>query len=92
MRFHSQQLRLEFAALPAWARRPVSWAWQLLMIGTACVVVLDHGAALGRLGVPRRRFTAHVVGGFASAVTGIRRGEASPAPELAGEPASRRLA
>lgn len=92
MRFHSQQLRLEFAGLPPWARLPVSWAWQLLMIGTACVVVLDHGAALVRLGVPRRRFTAHVLRGFASAVTGIRRGESSPVAKRAGEPASQRLA
>jgi hypothetical protein len=87
VRSHSQQLRLEFAALPPWARLPLSWAWQLLVIGTACVVVLDHGAALRGLGAPRRRFTAHVLGGFASTVTSIRHGETSPAPERAGEPA-----
>jgi len=81
VRFHAQQMRREFAALPTWSRRPVCWMWQLLMMGTAGVVVFDHGAALVRLGVPRRRFTAHVLGGFASAVTGIRRDEASSAAE-----------
>jgi hypothetical protein len=53
-------------------------------------VVFDYGAALTRVGVPRRRFTAHVLGGFASTVAGIRRGDARPAPERAGEPVSRR--
>jgi hypothetical protein len=84
VRFHSQQLRLEFAALPRPARLPVCWAWQVLMTGTAGVVVLDHGAALGRLGVPRRKFTAQVLSDFASTVAGIRRGRPSPAP--AGRP------
>jgi hypothetical protein len=87
VRFHSGQLRLEFAMLAPWARLPVSWAWQLLMTGTACVVVLDHGTALRRLGVPRRRFTARVLAGFAAAVTSIRRAETSPALQRAGEPA-----
>ena len=50
VRSHSQQPRPKFAALPPWARLPVSWAWQLLVIGTACVVVPDHGAALRGLG------------------------------------------
>jgi hypothetical protein len=58
VRFHSQQLRLEFAALPPWARLPTSWAWQLL-----------------------------VTGSFASSTTSIRRGETSPPPQQAGEPA-----
>jgi hypothetical protein len=84
--FHSQQLRLEFAALPPWARVPVSWAWVLLMIGTACVVLFDHGAALRRLRMPRRQFTAHVLSGFRSTVTGIRRGN-QPGPGTS-EPAS----
>lgn len=90
VRFHSQQLRLEFAALPPWSRLPVCWVWQLLMMGTAGVVVFDHGAALALVGMPRRRFAAHVLGGFASTVAGIRRGDARPAPERAGEPARRR--
>ena len=67
----------------------VSWAWQLLMIGTACAVAFDHGAALRRLGVPRRQFTAQVLRGFRPAVTSIRRGKTSPAPEQAGEPRGR---
>ncbi|MCW2936437.1 MAG: hypothetical protein JWM19_7399 [Actinomycetia bacterium] len=88
VRFHSQRLGLAFAGLHPAAWLAVSWAWQLLMIGTACAVVVDHGAALRRLGVPRRQFAVHVLGGFSSAVTSIRRGEASPAPEPgpAGEP------
>jgi hypothetical protein len=86
VRFHAQRLRLAFAGLPKAAGLAVSWAWQLLMIGTACAVAFDHGAALRRLGMPRRQFTAQVLGGFRSAVTGIRRGETSPAPEQAGEP------
>lgn len=85
VRFHSQRLRLAFAGLPPAARPAVSWAWQLLMIGTACAVLIDHGAALRRLGVPRRQFTARVLGGFRSTVTSIRRGNTSPAPERAGE-------
>jgi hypothetical protein len=84
VRFHSHRLGLAFAGLPAVARPAVSWAWQLLMIGTACVVVVDHGAALRRLGVPRRQFAADVLGGFRAAVTSISRGEPSPEPE--GEP------
>lgn len=86
VRFHSQQLRLAFAGLPPVARLAVSWAWQLLMLGTACAVIFDHGAALRRLGVPRRQFTAQVLGGFRSAVASIRRGNPSPAPEQADEP------
>jgi hypothetical protein len=86
VRFHSQQLRLAFAGLPPVARLAVSWAWQLLMIGTACAVAFDHGAALRRLGVPRWQFTAHVLRGFRSTVTSIRRDKTSPAPEQAGEP------
>jgi hypothetical protein len=86
VRFHSQQLRRAFADLSPAARLAVSWAWQLLMIGTTCAVLFDHGATLRRLGVPRRRFTARVLGGFRSTVTSIRRGETSPAPERPGEP------
>ena len=58
------------------------------MMGMVCVVVLDHGTALTRLGVARRRFTAHVLGGFPSTVAGIRRGDASPAADRTGGPAS----
>src|SRR5215469_6799687 len=69
MRFHSQQLRPEFAALPPWARLPVSWAWQRLVIGTACVVVLNHGP---RSAGPFPDFVI-VVGPFRGLVT-TRRG------------------
>jgi hypothetical protein len=86
VRFHSQRLGLAVAGLPTVAWLALSWAWQLLMIGTACAVVVDHGAALRRLGVPRRQFVVHLLGGFRSTVTSIRRGESSPAPEPASQP------
>jgi hypothetical protein len=67
------------------ARLAVSWAWQLLIIGTACAVAFEHGAALRRLGVPRRQFTAQVLGGFRSTVTSIRGGKISPEAKREGE-------
>jgi hypothetical protein len=86
VRFHSQRLGLALARLPTVAWLAVSWAWQLLMIGTACAVVVDHGAALRRLGMPRRQFAAHVLGGFRSTLASIRRGQTGPAPEPASQP------
>jgi hypothetical protein len=80
VRFHSQRLGLALAGLPTVAWLAVSCAWQLLMIGTVCTVVVDHGAALRRLGVPRRQFALHVLGGFRSTLTSIRRGQTNPAP------------
>jgi hypothetical protein len=39
--------------------------WRLLLTATAIVVALDHGPALGRLGVSRRRFVLDVAGSAA---------------------------
>lgn len=87
VRFHSQRLRAALAEFGPVTRRAVCWAWQLLMTGTVCVVVIDHGAALRRFGVPRRRFAARVLTGFRAAVTSIRRSRTSPASVPSGEPA-----
>jgi hypothetical protein len=72
VRFHTRQLQLSLARLPAVTRRPVCWAWLLLMTGTAVVVAFDHGAALARYGVGRPAFTGQVLRAFATAVTRIR--------------------
>jgi hypothetical protein len=71
VRFHTQRLQLSFAQLPAATRRPVCWAWLLLMTGTAVTVAFDHGAALARYGVQRGAFTAQVLRAFTT-VTSIR--------------------
>ena len=86
VRFHSQRLRAALAEFAPLTRLAVCWAWQLLMVGTACVVVIDHGAALRRFGVPRRRFAAQVITGFAAAVTRIRRGRTGSASRPSSEP------
>ncbi|HET7016690.1 MAG TPA: ferritin-like domain-containing protein [Streptosporangiaceae bacterium] len=80
VRFHTKQLQLSFARLPAVIRRPVCWAWLLLMVGTAGAVVFDHGAALTRYGVRRTAFTRQVLRAFAATVARIRRADpAAPA-------------
>jgi hypothetical protein len=56
--FHTDRLRDGFARLPRPVRLGVAAAWWVLMAGALAVVAVDHGAALGVLGVGRRRFVA----------------------------------
>ncbi|MFI0449600.1 ferritin-like domain-containing protein [Actinomadura sp. 6N118] len=51
--FHCDRLRK--------TNRAVIALWRVLLFGAAIVVAVDHGRALGTLGVTRRRFVADVV-------------------------------
>ena len=55
--FHCARLRTAFGR----ATRPVVASWRLALFGVAVVVAVDHGPALSRLGVTRRRFVGDVV-------------------------------
>ncbi|MFF4969546.1 ferritin-like domain-containing protein [Streptomyces sp. NPDC001037] len=59
--FHCARLHASLAELPRAARRPVLAGWRLLLLVVCAVVAVDHGAALRRLGVGRRRFLADVM-------------------------------
>ncbi|MGW5536831.1 ferritin-like domain-containing protein [Streptomyces sp. NPDC004009] len=59
--FHCARLHASVAELPRAARRPVLAGWRLLLFVVCAVVAVDHGAALRRLGVGRRRFLADVM-------------------------------
>ncbi len=54
--FHTDRLRLGFAASPKPARAVAAAGWWVLMFGAAGVVAFDHGPALRRLGVRPLRF------------------------------------
>lgn len=62
--FHVDRLRDGFTGSPAPARAAVAAGWWTLLLGTATVVAVDHGAALRALGVGRARFVREVAGLF----------------------------
>lgn len=66
--FHCERLRVGFAGMSDGERRVVAAVWRTLFAGALLVVVLDHGPALRRLGVRRRRFAADAFGLFHTAV------------------------
>lgn len=70
--FHCQRLHAAFARMPRPARPLVTAAWWLLMAGAALVVAADHGGALRRLSVPRRRFVIDTLSYFKSVVAEVR--------------------
>ncbi|WP_460727320.1 diiron oxygenase [Nocardia heshunensis] len=84
--FHTQRLRLAFAATPAALRRLVRAVWWLLLFGALLVVLTDHAPALRRLGVTRTQFARTAVALFAPVcATALPRPKrrSHPAPELA---------
>ncbi|MEU7136067.1 ferritin-like domain-containing protein [Streptomyces sp. NPDC046261] len=60
--FHCRRLRASVAELPGRPlRRLTMTGWRGLVLGATVFVALDHGPALGRLGVGRGRFVADVL-------------------------------
>ncbi|MEU0068519.1 ferritin-like domain-containing protein [Streptomyces sp. NPDC006332] len=59
--FHCERLHASLAELPRAMRRPVMALWRLLLLAACLVVAADHGPALRRLGIGRRRFVADVM-------------------------------
>lgn len=69
--FHCERLHASLAQLPRPLRRPVMSLWRLMLLAACLVVAADHGPALRRLGLGRRRFTADVMASSRTAVTAI---------------------
>ncbi|MEU1705183.1 ferritin-like domain-containing protein [Streptomyces sp. NPDC005706] len=69
--FHCARLHASFMELPRVVRRPVLAGWRLLLLAVCAVVAVDHGRALRRLGVTRRRFLADVMALSGPVVGGI---------------------
>ncbi|SFL60109.1 ferritin-like domain-containing protein [Streptomyces pini] len=69
--FHCERLRTSLAQLPRPLRRPVTALWRLMLLAASLVVAADHGPALRRLGLGRRRFTADVMASSRTAVSAI---------------------
>ncbi|WP_097985968.1 ferritin-like domain-containing protein [Streptomyces sp. f150] len=59
--FHCHRLRRALRPLPPPVRVLVTSGWRAALAAVALVVAVDHGPALRRLGVGRRRFVAEVV-------------------------------
>lgn len=78
--FHCQRLRAAFASNRRPVRSSFLLTWWFVLIGATLVVVLDHGAALSRLGVTRTAFIRDIIALF--------RGVAAATVSAAGEPAS----
>lgn len=62
--FHVHRLNRDFAGSGALTRSAAIAGWWVLLSGAACVVALDHGAALRDLGVGRLAFVRDVLGLF----------------------------
>jgi rubrerythrin len=73
--FHCDRLRDSLTELPRPASAALILLWRALLIGTSLVVAGDHGRALRRLGVTRRRFVVEVIAEAGDAATAL-----SPAP------------
>ncbi|WP_101258480.1 ferritin-like domain-containing protein [Streptomyces barkulensis] len=69
--FHCERLHASLAQLPRPLRRPVMALWRLMLLAASLVVAADHGPALRRLGLGRRRFTADVMASSRAAVSAI---------------------
>ncbi|MEU6664998.1 ferritin-like domain-containing protein [Streptomyces sp. NPDC046727] len=69
--FHCARLHTSFAQLPRPLRRPLLALWRLLLLAACLVVAADHGPALRRLGVGRRRFTADVMASADAVVSAV---------------------
>jgi hypothetical protein len=69
--FHIQRLRAAFVDESRPGRLVARLAWWMVLLGATAVVVLDHGAAVSELGIPRIRFYGEVCrtfGGVAHSV------------------------
>lgn len=54
--FHCERLHASLTELPRAMRRPVMALWRLLLLAVSPAVAADHGPALRRLDIGRRRF------------------------------------
>jgi hypothetical protein len=81
--FHCERLHASLARLPRPLRRPVMSLWRLMLLAACLVVAADHGLALRRLGLGRRRFVADVMASSRTAVSAILN------PRPAAQPATR---
>lgn len=62
--FHVHRLRSDFSTSRPAIRTVARTSWWALLLGTTCVVAVDHGAALRHLGVSRGGFVRDVVSLF----------------------------
>ncbi|MGW2815704.1 ferritin-like domain-containing protein [Streptomyces sp. NPDC001415] len=69
--FHCERLHASLAELPSAVRRPSMALWRLLLLGVSGIVAADHGPALRRLGVGRRRFLADIMASSKSVVSAV---------------------
>jgi hypothetical protein len=69
--FHCERLHASLNELPRPLRRPVLAGWRVMLLGACLVVVVDHGAALRRLGVRRLRFVTDVMRSSGTVVRAI---------------------
>ncbi|MET9774854.1 ferritin-like domain-containing protein [Streptomyces sp. NPDC006367] len=69
--FHCERLHASLAELPRAMRRPVMTLWRLLLLAASLVVATDHGPALRRLHVGRRRFVADVMASSRTVVSAV---------------------
>ncbi|MET9367690.1 ferritin-like domain-containing protein [Streptomyces griseoflavus] len=76
--FHCARLRVSLAELPGPLRRPVMSLWRLLLLAASLVVALDHGPALRRFGLTRRRFVSDVAASSGEVVTAVLTPGADP--------------
>ncbi|MEV6898373.1 ferritin-like domain-containing protein [Amycolatopsis sp. NPDC051372] len=73
--FHCDQLRGTF---PRAKGKLVAGWWRILMLGALSAVLVDHGRALGALGVTRFAFVAGVLGRFEQVVVEVHGGRTCP--------------
>ncbi|MGW3728213.1 ferritin-like domain-containing protein [Streptomyces sp. NPDC000851] len=69
--FHCERLHASLAELPRTMRRPVMALWQLLLLAVSLVVAADHGPALRRLDLGRRRFVLDVMASSDAVVSAV---------------------
>ncbi|MEU4212430.1 ferritin-like domain-containing protein [Streptomyces sp. NPDC026206] len=70
--FHCRRLRASVAELPGRPlRRLTMTGWRGLMLGATLFVSLDHGSALGRLGVSRGRFVTEAMASTGAVVKDV---------------------
>ncbi|CAL9479310.1 hypothetical protein SUDANB106_03027 [Streptomyces sp. enrichment culture] len=69
--FHCERLHASLARLPRPVRRPVMSLWRLMLLAACLVVAADHGPALRRLGLGRRRFVADVMASSRTVVSAV---------------------
>ncbi len=69
--FHCERLHASVAELPRPMRGPTMALWRVLLFAVSATVAVDHGPALRRLGVGRRRFLTDVMASSRAVVSAV---------------------